>query len=71
VRKLRSGGLSAILTRRGITDPFVYLEMHGKSARVMPSTAPDVRVRGSVQLMKKQKISRSEVDKQLSALKYL
>ena len=69
--KLNKGGLNSILSRHGITDPFKYLEVRGKNAAVGPSSSPDVRARGSIQLMKKQKVSRSEVDKKLSELKYL
>ena len=64
-------GLMAVLERHGIKNAAKYLEQKGKTAKVGPSAAPDVRVRGSIQLMKKQKVSRAELDANFAKLKYL
>ena len=65
------GGLLAVLERHGIKNAAEYLKNRGDTAKVEPSAAPDVRVRGSIQLMKKQKITREELDAELATLKYL
>lgn len=60
-----------VLKRHGISNASEYLAKNGNNAKVGASSAPDVRVRGSIHLMKKEKVSRKAVNEGLANLKYL
>lgn len=64
-------GLISILRRHGIGSAYEVLEKNGDQASVGPSDAPDVRVRGSIHLMKQRKVTRQEVSEGFKRLKYL
>ena len=63
----------AVLRRHGISDdPRTFLDKKGANAGVSKSRSPDVHVRGTVQLMKKDRtITREQVAKGFRKLKYL
>jgi hypothetical protein len=64
-------GLMAVLERHGIKNPSEFLKEKGDTAKIVASMTPDVRIRGSIHLMKKQKISRRELNDGFAKLKYL
>ena len=67
----KANKLDVVLERHGVKDPYVYLQSHGTSIRVVKAADPDVHLRGNVQLMKGRKLSRKEVKEGFSRLKFL
>lgn len=63
--------LAEVLNRHGISDAETYLDEKGRTAGVSTSPDPDVVVRGSVQLMKKCLITREDVARGFSRLRFL
>lgn len=61
--------LYRVLERHGVSDANAYLDQFSDDARVGRSADPEVRLRGSIQLMKKRKIGRKDVDRKLASLK--
>lgn len=64
-------GLWEVLERHGVKDPSAFLADRGETVRAVRSKSPEVRMRGSVRLMKKGRTSRDKVQKGLDSLKYL
>lgn len=63
--------LNDVLARHGIEDARKFLLTKGEDAVVKSSREPEVRLRGSVQLMKQRKVSREAVKVGFDKLEYL
>ncbi|MBF0391143.1 MAG: hypothetical protein HQL38_00550 [Alphaproteobacteria bacterium] len=63
--------LSELLKKRGISDPSEFLCQYDGGAKIAPAGVPGVQVRGNVQLLLGQTITRDEVNARLAALRRL
>jgi hypothetical protein len=67
---MKNDPLDEIFARHGISDPRTFLEENGSNEEVMTSVSAEVLTRGSVFLMLGRVISRKEVERRASKLKY-
>lgn len=68
---MKTNLIEQVVNRRGVKDPEALLLSFGSDAPMARAMDPDVRGRGSIQIMKDERVYMDDVNAELENLKYL